>query len=137
MRDKKNVYIETNGTKLPDMDRECFRYVVFNISPKLSNSGMLDTVNTVVISELMKNYGYQFKFVVNTIADMGEAASFCENTEIKENIVLQPNGRLLTDTAQMQKLWEDFLTVVRAHPKLDMRWIPQQHVYVFGNKRGV
>jgi 7-carboxy-7-deazaguanine synthase len=98
--EKRHVTIETAGIAfMPDMPCD-----LMSISPKLSNSTPEDAklaaihedarLDTAVLSELIDNYRYQLKFVVDSPADVDEIQQTIEeigNVDSR-NVMLMPQA---------------------------------------------
>ena len=89
--------IETNGTIEPSEELLSFDNVVFNVSPKLSNSGMPEGMRIVppameTLSRLSREGRAIFKFVVRGREDVEEAIrNFVEPFEIpRQSVYLMP-----------------------------------------------
>jgi len=68
---KMKVTVETNGTIQPPKYLQ--KYVDFwSVSPKLSNSGMHDAIDTTALKAFLE-LNSQFKFVCETLIDVHEA----------------------------------------------------------------
>jgi 7-carboxy-7-deazaguanine synthase len=98
---KKHITIETAGIAfIPDMSCD-----LMSISPKLSNSTPDEAklavihenlrLDTAVLAELIDNYEYQLKFVVDSETDLQEIQQTIEeigNVDL-ENVMLMPQAR--------------------------------------------
>lgn len=98
---KKHITIETAGIVfIPDMSCD-----LMSISPKLSNSTPDEAklaaihenarLDTAVLAELIDNYEYQLKFVVDSETDLHEIQQTIEeigNVDL-ENVMLMPQAR--------------------------------------------
>jgi 7-carboxy-7-deazaguanine synthase len=126
----KIVCIETNGTIAPDGITS--PNIMFIVSPKLNNSG-----SNQGSPDIIKRISYCnlvcLKFVVKDTKDIDEAIEFYKQCEVYAPIVFQPEGSI-TDMQTLQELWS-YLTTVE--PNLNIRFLPQWHKYVWGNKGGV
>ncbi|MDB4287526.1 7-carboxy-7-deazaguanine synthase QueE [Akkermansiaceae bacterium] len=126
------IEIETNGTQLPSAELES-RITAFNVSPKLSNSGMeenlllkADALQFFVASEKAI-----FKFVVCSEADLKEITELQSRFEIQpDRIFLMPEGRSPKETTE-KSLW--LADICRNH---GYRFTPRLHVLLWGDKRG-
>jgi organic radical activating enzyme len=127
------IYIETNGTITP-LELHDQRNVYFNVSPKLSNSGMEHVVNKVALQSFIDSGRTKcFKFVVGSSNDIDEAIELCNSLCMhKVPIVFQPMGQLEYNKEKLQLLWEYIVSLEK-----DVRFIPQFHTIVYGRKRGV
>lgn len=126
----RHLEIETNGTvqirgRYPE-------HVRFNVSPKLSNSGIEYDKR---INENLLDYKARascFKFVVDTEDDMAEVNQIVEEFRLnKERIFLMPQGR--TEEEITEKLgWLSDICMT-----LGYNLTPRLHVLTWGAKRGV
>ena len=123
--------VETNGTIKPI---PCFvKYVgLFNISPKLSNSGQNenDCIKDDVLKRLYLPHKALFKFVVNKEDDMKEVLKIC-NKYPKMVTYLMPKGE--TKKKQIRHMPR----VIKLCLKYGMMFSPRVHVLVWDKKRGV
>ena len=123
--------VETNGTQIPHQDFEDFP-IQFNVSPKLSNSGMEEKLRLKpeALRHLAAHPDTVFKFVVCSQSDLAEVGEIRDSFGIPSNrIILMPEGR---DPATLQKrsLW--LADICRDH---GYRFSPRLHVLLWGNKR--
>ncbi|MHA1615020.1 MAG: radical SAM protein, partial [Candidatus Thorarchaeota archaeon] len=127
---KCKVIVETNGTIAPSKF-----YLknadVWSVSPKLSNAGYPNWREMVKFPLERASY---LKFVVENKEDIEEVLEFLEYFKIPEwfPVILQPNG--LKGRKVAISLWN-----LISHEKRywRFRYIPQVHVLLFGQKRGV
>lgn len=134
-----SIEIETNGTITPDaswvhLSAQCLDIgVQFNVSPKLSNSGMAREV-AIVPAALTEYYHLSaiFKFVVQTDECIHEVRRLMHELNFRpEDIYLMPEGR--TRDEILDKLpW--LFDVCAEH---GFTLTPRLHVLAYGNKRGI
>lgn len=129
------TFVETNGTIMP-CDKLIQEQVQLVVSPKLSNSGVKIPPNKYAISTMMKTGILScLKFVVFDNSDIDEALKFCKDIEVKHTpIVLQTGGSTLTDKRRLQSLWNYAL---KNSWVFNIRFLPQWHTIVFGQRRCV
>lgn len=125
------IEIETNGTQVPD---ETFRELPaqFNISPKLSNSGMDEKLRLkpAVLRTLVTFPEAFFKFVVCSENDLAEVQTLQETLQLaSERIFLMPEGRDV-HTLHERSLW--LADRCRDH---GYHFSPRLHVLLWGNVR--
>lgn len=127
------VEIETNATLRPSHKFHSLRHrVVFNCSPKLSNSGnsLKRSINSAVIDTIKSEYLSTFKFVVTNLADLDEVAKFVKEHKIPDNkIIIMPEG--VTTTVLKRRMRE-----ISEYVK-DRNWrlTPRLQFFIWGNKR--
>jgi len=133
-KNRKNDYtceIETNGTIKPI---PCFvKYVgLFNISPKLSNSGQdeKDCIKHDILKRMYLPHKALFKFVVSKENDMKEVLDIC-NKYPKMVTYLMPKGE--TKKKQIHHMKK----VIKLCLKYDMIFSPRMHILIWDKKRGV
>jgi len=157
--DYHKVHIETNGTiipkKLPEID-------VWTISPKLTNSGMRNRWKVETLASLIEQirdegYKLQLKFVIVEPEDMLEALDVLEEIEQElhgtlffADVVFQPEGSCLRQPTA-NTLGTPFFNYIlklkmmtkmtQVHSKrfnqYNIRILPQLHIMMYGQKRGV
>lgn len=125
------VEIETNGTRIPGT-AFLASPVQFNVSPKLSNSGMKAELR--LKPETLRFFGQlpaaYFKFVVCDESDLAEVRDLQDRFEIPSSrIFLMPEGRD-ADTLQTRSLWLADICRDRG-----FRFSPRLHVLLWGNER--
>lgn len=125
--------VETNGTRLPS---PAFAAAVnqFNVSPKLSNSGMPEAmrIHPDILTSIAALPHSWFKFVITRPADLEEVADFSENYGIPPSrILLMPEGRTPADL--------DRTSIPLAEICRDQgyRFCDRLHIRLWGDKRGV
>jgi len=123
------VEIETNGT-IPVKD-DFFVYVSqFNVSPKLTNSGI--KFSQRIKHDALKTFPPNksiFKFVINTISDVNEVLKLIYVYELKT--YLMPEG---TDRKTLIK---NSKFVVEQCIKNNLNFSPREHIMIWGKKRGI
>ncbi|WP_338289868.1 7-carboxy-7-deazaguanine synthase QueE [Luteolibacter sp. LG18] len=133
-RDPAYVFeVETNGTLAPS---EAFVEAVnqFNVSPKLSNSGMAAAMRLKpdVLRLLVGTGKAWFKFVVATPADLDEVLALVEVMPLpKDRILLMPEGRTPAELDQRGPWLADLCR------DQGFRFCDRLHVRLWGDKRGV
>jgi 7-carboxy-7-deazaguanine synthase len=134
----KHVTIETAGIAyIPDMPCD-----LMSISPKLSNSVPDDAklaakhqnsrLDLAVLGELIDNYSYQLKFVVDTAADLPEIAGTIEklgNVD-SEKVMLMPRA------ATRDELLAKSLIVADLCKQTGFSFSQRLHVLLWNNQRG-
>lgn len=133
LNQKKNIYtceIETNGTILPI---DCFaKYVdVFNISPKLTNSGnrIQDCIKFDVLNSLYLPHKSILKFVVKKENDVKQAREIY-NKYPKLVTYLMPEG----DTRKKQAI--NTPKVIGLCLQYGLYFSPRLHILIWGSQRG-
>lgn len=126
------VEVETNGTIAPG---PAARYVaVFNVSPKLANSGVSFERRYVpgAIEALRDTGKARFKFVCADVSDLDEVAMLAALAELPaDSVWIMPAG---TDAATVrERLW------LLAGHAIERGWnvTTRMHVELWGDKRGV
>lgn len=125
------IEVETNGTQLPD-DNFISLPTQFNVSPKLSNSGMPEDLRLSfealhLLSSLPTAI---FKFVVCNQNDLKEIQSLQQKLNLSPNrIFLMPEGRD-PETLQTRSLWLADICRDQGY-----RFSPRLHVLLWGNER--
>lgn len=130
--DQYRIELETNGTILPN-GRTLENVDQFNVSPKLSNSGMPyeKRIKPNVLSRYNETGKADFKFVVDTETDIGEVLQIVSEVGIsKGNVYLMPQGR--TEDEQLSReQW-----VAELCKKYQFNFTPRLQVALWGTKRG-
>jgi len=125
------VEVETNGTQIPsDVLRE--KITQFNVSPKLSNSGMDEKLrlNFDALHVLTSLPNAILKFVVCDQTDLDEARELQDHLQFPSSRThLMPEGRDAA-TLQARSLW--LADICRDH---GFRFSPRLHVLLWGNER--
>ena len=125
--------METNGTRLPGQALMA-GVGQFNVSPKLSNSGVAENLREKpeVIRALVAGGKAWFKFVVEKEEDLTEVLGLVEKNEIPRNrVILMPEGR---NVAELDKVVPWLAERCR---DLGLRMSDRLHVRLWGDKRGV
>lgn len=125
--------VETNGTVKPK--KETIDNVdQFNISPKLSNSGMAGykRIKIDILKEYLATEKADFKFVVDSHDDIYEVKLLQEQVNIPNNrIYLMPQG--ITEPEQENKAaW-----VAELCKEYKYNFTPRLHIALWGSGRGV
>jgi 7-carboxy-7-deazaguanine synthase len=125
--------VETNGTRIPS---PAFYSAVnqFNISPKLSNAGMPETLrlNADALKFFANSPKAWFKFVVADPADLGEIEALCSSHALpQERVLLMPEGRTCADLDR-HAVWLAEICRDRG-----FRFCDRLHIRLWGDKRGV
>ena len=125
--------VETNGTRIPSL---AFADAVdqFNVSPKLTNSGMEESLrlNPEALGFFAANPKAWFKFVVSAPADLVEIQTIRSRFEIPvSRVLLMPEGRT---SAELDRSSEWLAGICR---DLGFRFCDRLHVRIWGDKRGV
>ena len=125
------IEIETNGTQIPDDDFLSLP-TQFNVSPKLSNSGMSGSLrlNFKALNHFAALPSAFFKFVVCDQNDLTEVEALQEKLSLPPNrIFLMPEGRD-PQTLQTRSLWLADICRDQGY-----RFSPRLHVLLWGNER--
>lgn len=125
------IEIETNGTITP-MGIGKYNNVIYNVSPKLKNSGnpyekriIPSTINW------FNQIGANWKFVVENENDVDEVNSFIANHGIKKSeVFLMPQGK--TKEEQIELMPE----IIKWCKYYGFNFSPRFQVLLWGNKRG-
>lgn len=125
------IEVETNGTQIPS---ENFRNIPtqFNVSPKLSNSGMPEEkrLNLPALQSLASLETALFKFVVCDQQDLREVQDLQEKLQLAPSrIYLMPEGRD-PETLQKRSLWLADICRDQGY-----YFSPRLHVLLWGNER--
>ena len=130
------IEIETNGTILPEIELDKFVYI-YNVSPKLKNSGELDSKRKLNLTEHHKGYdNYKtlciYKFVINSVNDMKEIEKLIiENKLSEERIYLMPSGETKEEIEKILPLISEICK--NKYYKLSTRL----HLHIWNKKTGV
>ena len=137
----KHITIETAGTLFLPVTCD-----LMSISPKLSNSDpsaelagkwserhKRDRTRPDILLQLLNQYSYQLKFVVDREEDLEEIRKFLEPFPFVQgdSIWLMPQG---TDSVQLAERAE---WLGEASKRLGWRYCPRKHIEWFGYQRGV
>jgi organic radical activating enzyme len=127
------IEVETNGTRIPSL---AFAEAVdqFNVSPKLSNSGMPESLrlNSEALAFFAGSKKAWFKFVVADPADLAEIQSLRARFDIPASrTLLMPEGR---SAAELDRSAAWLAEICR---DLGLRFCDRLHIRLWGDKRGV
>ena len=125
--------VETNGTRIPS---PAFHEAVdqFNVSPKLSNSGMPESLrlNAAALEFFSGSPKAWFKFVVAEPADLAEIeALFLTCPLPRQRVLLMPEGRT---SAELDRSSGWLAETCRDR---GFRFCDRLHIRIWGDKRGV
>jgi organic radical activating enzyme len=125
--------VETNGTRTPS---PAFAEAVdqFNVSPKLSNSGVKKSLRLVpdTLRFFASSPKSWFKFVIACMADLDEVLALQNEFSIPASrILLMPEGRT---AAELDTTAADIAELCRTH---GFRFCDRLHIRLWGDKRGV
>lgn len=127
------IEVETNGTRIPS---PAFHDAVnqFNVSPKLSNSGVPEALR--IVPDALKFFAASpkawFKFVVASTADLTEIRTLLGTLPIvRDRILLMPEGRTAADLNRSAP------AVAEICRTLGLRFADRLHIRLWGDKRGV
>ena len=126
------IEVETNATQLPTAELAS-RVTSFNVSPKLSNSGMEESLRRqdAALQFFANSEKAVFKFVVCSETDLSEIADLQSRFSIPSSrIFLMPEGRSPSETSE-KSLW--LADICRDH---GYRFTPRLHVLLWGDQRG-
>lgn len=140
VKDNKDITIEieTNGTIKPNF-RKNFENIIFNISPKLKNSGNAyedrikrDVLEWYIKHDIEYKQSINFKFVVSNENDISEVEILLSDIGIPKYMVwFMPLG--VDSGEQLVKLRE----IANYAMILGVNLSPRMHILIYGNKRGV
>ncbi|MDG2399346.1 MAG: 7-carboxy-7-deazaguanine synthase QueE [Akkermansiaceae bacterium] len=125
------IEIETNGTQLPSDDFVDLP-TQFNVSPKLSNSGMAENLrlNFKALDLFASLEKAHFKFVVCNQSDLDEIKALHSKLNLSpDRIHLMPEGRD-AETLQQRSLWLADICRDQGY-----HFSPRLHVLLWGNER--
>lgn len=133
-RDPEHVFeVETNGTRRPS-DEFAEAVDQFNVSPKLANSRMPETlrVQPAALDFFAASPKAWFKFVVEDPEDLGEIEALVSARGIRrERVLLMPEGRT---AAELDRHAVRLAEICRDS---GFRFCDRLHVRLWGDKRGV
>lgn len=125
--------VETNGTLVPTSE---FAAAVdqFNVSPKLANSGMDESLRLKIdaLRALAATGKAWFKFVLMDPADLPEIESLAGRVPVsRDRILLMPEGRSVADLDETSAWLADLCR------ENGYRFSDRLHVRLWGDRRGV
>ena len=126
------VEVETNGTIAPSAGM-VERVDLFNVSPKISNSLVDETVRTrpEAIAAFVRSRKAWFKFVIKEKRDVAEVEALLSRFLIpRDRVLLMPEG-VDPETLSERGRW-----LVEVCKDKGLRFSPRLHVMLFGNVRG-
>jgi 7-carboxy-7-deazaguanine synthase len=131
-----HITIETAGTVFAQVACD-----LMSISPKLANStpeGVYHDrheqlrIQPEVLRELTRQYDYQLKFVVTSEEDLAELQSIAAAVGAPpDKVILMPEG------IAAETLSERGVRIAELCKRHGYRFGSRQHVYLYGNRRGV
>ena len=131
-----HITIETAGTVFQPVACD-----LMSISPKLANSTPpgpwserhdRTRIQPAALTELIRRYDYQLKFVMATPEDLEEVRSLVQSLAADvRRVILMPEG---TDR---ERLLERSLWLAGICKQEGFRFSPRLHVDLYGNRRGV
>ncbi|GAA5481602.1 7-carboxy-7-deazaguanine synthase QueE [Haloferula sargassicola] len=125
--------VETNGTRVPEPGFDA-AIQQFNISPKLSHSGMDEALRIVPVAlgHFAAHPRAWFKFVATGPGDLEEIGTLAEHYGIApDRIVLMPEGRTAAE------LDRSAAKLAAAALERGWRFSDRLHVRLWGDQRGV
>ena len=127
------IEVETNGTRVPSAE---FHAAVdqFNVSPKLSNSGVAASLRLVpeALAFFANSPKAWFKFVITAPEDLAEIQAIREPFTLPTHrILLMPEGRTVADLNRSAPIVADLCR------SLGLRFADRLHIRLWGDKRGV
>lgn len=125
--------VESNATRMPSA---AFYEAInqFNLSPKLSNAGMPETLrlNPSVLAFFAASEKSWFKFVVAEPEDLNEVLSLCATYQIpRGRVLLMPEGRTCAE------LDRSAAKLAESCRDLGFRFSDRLHIRLWGDQRGV
>lgn len=135
-----HITIETAGTVYQDVACD-----LMSISPKMANSSpSIDTAGDwyqrheatrfrpEIVQQLIHQFDYQLKFVIDTPADADEALAYVDQLEKvdRDRILMMPEG---TSEEQLSQRAAWLIDWCQSH---DVRYCERAHIRWFGSKRG-
>jgi 7-carboxy-7-deazaguanine synthase len=126
--------LETNGTISPGPELLGGGIDQFNVSPKLTNSGVPEKIR--IREEVLRSYAALerafFKFVLNDEEDLGEVLALVERFGlVRDRVYLMPQG------ATVEALDERLGWVGEQSEAHGFRFSDRVQIRLFGNRRGV
>lgn len=135
----KHITIETSGIAfIPDLACD-----LMSISPKLSNSTPSDPahikmhedarLDLAVLSELIDNYQYQLKFVVDSTDDLPEIQNVLEKIKNvdSEKVMLMPQAKTRDELLDKSQMVADLCK------HLSLAFSPRLQILLYNNQRGM
>lgn len=136
----KHVTIETAGTVAAPVACD-----LMSISPKLGNSTPFERegghwaaqherlrYQPAVLSQLMRDYSYQLKFVIAAPRDVEELNRIVEELQAdRDRVILMPEG-IKREVMQERGLW-----LAEICKREGYRFSPRLHIDLWGDRRGV
>ena len=125
--------VETNGTRIPSPELHA-AVDQFNVSPKLSNSGMAESLrlHSAALEFFAASPKTWFKFVVADPADLHEIDTLCAHHSIpRTRVILMPEGRTCADLDR-RAAW--LAEICRDQ---GFRFGDRLHIRLWGDRRGV
>jgi organic radical activating enzyme len=128
-----HIEYETNGTFIPlnELDNLSNQY---NVSIKLSNSGVTfeDRIVSEAISFFANSIKSNFKFVVDTEADLDEVQSIINQYGISnKSVYLMPQGSSV-EVLKRKQNW-----IVEICKQYNYNYSDRLHIHIWGDKRGI
>ena len=125
--------VETNGTLVPG-DEFASRIDQYNVSPKLSNSGIEreKRISARALEYFAASPKAGFKFVVSTPEDLGEVLELVRDFRLRPGeVCLMPEGTRSEDLRERGR-W--LVGLCKTH---GFAFTDRLHIHQFGEKRGV
>ncbi len=124
----KHITIETVGMDfIPDLECD-----LMSISPKLSNSGQPNMINTDVLNRLIASYDYQLKFVIDNEKDLLEVDAIW----LKVKKIDRKKVMLMPQAAARQQYIEKAPLIAELCMKNGFIFSPRLHILLWNNQRG-
>lgn len=118
-----DVEVETNGSIASEIDEWVTQY---NVSPKLTNSGM-KPYPLAILSSSKTTY----KFVIDAPEDVEEVKLFVKSYQIPDNqVYLMPQG-VTRDELLKREMW-----LAEMAQKCGYHFTQREHILLWGNVRG-
>ena len=127
-----SIEIETNGTIVPK--KELAELCQFNVSPKLSNSGIPyeKRIKPDSIKAFLEIEKVSFKFVAASNDDLSEVQEIAQQYSIPASkIIIMPEG------TSADKISLRLQLLAEKCRDFGYRILPRMHVQIWGNQRGV
>jgi len=126
------IEMETNGTQMPPA--EIVDVVQWNVSPKLSGSGVVPEVAIVpeVLSMFTSIPQSNLKFVVGSVEEVNEIENLIVSLSLpRDRVYLMPEGKLPSE------INSKFQFVIESALQLGVNVTTRLHVLAYGDMRGV